>query len=148
MRFFIGFLTVAIAGMLIAQTRTYEDVASTKDLMITMAIPASNALFGAAEKPTDQEWAELRKSAIILAEAGNLLMTPGRMTMGETKGKGKAKASSPNPAIWNQAAKSMRDAGRLALEAIDIKDSDLLAGDVAEKILASCSSCHDKYMAK
>lgn len=148
MRFFIGFLTLLLAGTLIAQIASYENVASTQDIMTTMAIPSSNALFAANEKPTDQEWVELRKHALILAEAGNLLIVPGRMATGQTTVKGKAKALSANPAAWNQAAKNMRDAGKLALDAVNKKDADLLAGDVAEKILTSCSNCHEKYMLK
>lgn len=145
MRLFIGFSSVVLSGTLIAQVVTYENVASTKDIMTAMVIPASNALFGATEKPTDQEWAELRKQALILAEAGNLLMMPGRMA---PTTKGKAKGAAANAAAWNQAAKTMRDAGQRALSAIDQKDTDLLAGNVSEQILTSCSSCHEKYMIK
>lgn len=145
MRLFIGLSLLVLTGTLIAQVVTYENVASTKEIMTAMVIPASNALFGAAERPTDQEWAELRKQALILAEAGNLLMIPGRMA---PTTKGKTKGTTANAAAWNQAAKTMRDAGRLALSAIDKKDTDLLAGDVSEQILTSCSSCHEKYMIK
>lgn len=139
------------ATALIAQVATYENVGSTKDIMTTMAIPASNALFDAAskEKPTDADWAEFRKHAVVLAEAGNLLMIPGRMGTGETTSKAKAKSkTAANPADWNAAAKLMRDAGKAAMVAIDKKDLDMLGGDVGEKILNSCSACHDKYMLK
>jgi cytochrome c556 len=135
----------AIAGALCAQVATYESIATTKHIMETMAIPASNALFDAAskEKLTEQEWADYRKQAILLAEAGNLLAMPGRMATGQTKLK-----SRTNAAGWNAAAKLMRDAGKLAVAAIDKKDMDLLGGDVGEKILNSCAACHDKYMLK
>lgn len=145
MRLFIGLSLLVLTGTLIAQVVTYENVASTKEIMTAMVIPASNALFGTAEKPTDQEWAEVRKQALILAEAGNLLMIPGRMA---STTKGNTKGTTANAGAWNQAAKTMRDAGRLALSAIDKKDTDLLAGDVSEQILTSCSSCHEKYMIK
>jgi cytochrome c556 len=137
-----------IAGALFAQVATYESVATTKQIMESMSIPASNALFDAAtkDKPTDADWAEFRKHAMTLAESGNLMMVPGRMATGQTKSKSKARAA--NPAAWNAAAKLMRDAGKAAMVAIDKKDLDSLGGDVGEKILNSCASCHDKYMIK
>jgi cytochrome c556 len=149
MRFLIGCLTILLAGTLIAQVSTYENVASSREIMTSMVVPASNALFTADEKPTEAEWAGLRMAALVLAEAGNLLMTPGRMAKGHTKGpvKGDSKGSA-NPAAWNQAASAMRNAGKLALAAVDKRDMDLLTGDVAEQMLASCSSCHNKYMDK
>lgn len=138
MRFFIGPLTLFITGALIAQVTKSGDTATTKEIMTGIVIPSSNALFGVPEKPTDQEWAELRKQALILADAGNLLAMPGKMA-----GNGRQTA---NPADWNQAAASMREAAQLALKAIDKKDAEALTLDVAESILNSCSSCHDKYM--
>ena len=149
MRFLIGCLTLLVVGTLIAQVATYENVASTREIMTSMIIPSSNALFAANEKATDAEWAELRKNALLLAEAGNLLMTPGRIANTHTKAALKTGTKgSGNPAAWNQAAKDMRNAGKLALEAIDKRDTELLAGDVADGILASCSNCHDKYPIK
>ena len=148
MRITLSLAALLVTGALFAQVATYENVATTKQVMDMMAIPDSNALFDAAgkEKPTDAEWAEFRKHAISLAEAGNLLMMPGRIATGKTKVQAKAKAA--NPAGWNAAAKLMVDAGKAAIVAIDKKDLDTLGGDVAEKILNSCSGCHDKYMIK
>ncbi len=148
MRILISLSALAITGALFAQVATYESVASTKDIMLDMAIPASNALFDAAskEKPTDADWADFRKQALALAEAGNLMMVPGRIATGKTTVASKAKAA--NPAAWNAAAKLMRDAGKAALVAINKKDMDLLGGDVGGKILDSCAACHDKYLIK
>jgi hypothetical protein len=141
-----------MTGALIAQVATtYESVGSTNDIMHLMVIPASNALFdaGSKEKPTDEDWANYRKQAIILAEAGNLLMVPGHAKAAiEVKNKASKSKAALGTATWNQSAKMLRDAGKLALTAIDKKDSDMLAGDVGEKILNSCSMCHDKYMVK
>ncbi len=148
MRTLISLSALIVTGALFAQVATYESVATTKQIMDTMSIPASNALFEAAgkEKPTDADWAEFRKHAMTLAESGNLMMVPGRMATGQTTAKTKAKGA--NPVAWNAAAKLMRDAGKAAVAAIDKKDLDLLGGDVGDKILASCASCHDKYMIK
>jgi cytochrome c556 len=148
MRILISLSALIVTGALFAQVANYESVATTKDIMVDMAIPASNALFdaGSKEKPTDEEWAGYRKQALLLAEAGNLLMVPGRIATGPTKVKSKAKAA--NPAAWNAASKLMRDAGKAAMVAIDKKDLDTLGGDVAGMILDSCSGCHDQYMLK
>lgn len=148
MRIFISLAALAITGALFAQVASKQPVQTTKQIMTDMAIPASNALFDAAskEKPTAQDWAEFRKHANTLIEAGTLLAAPGRIATGNTKVKSKAGAA--NPAGWNAAAKLMSDAGKAAITAIDKKDLDLLGGDVGGKILDSCSSCHDKYMIK
>jgi cytochrome c556 len=148
MRTTLWLAALLITGALFAQVATKQGAATTKQIMVDRAIPDSNALFdaGGKEKPTDQEWAEFRKHALSLTEAGNLLMKPGQIATGPTKVKSKANVA--NPAAWNAAAKQMADAGKAAVIAIDKKDLDLLGGDVGEKILNSCSACHDKYMVK
>jgi hypothetical protein len=137
MRLFIGSLTFLLAGGLIAQVATQKDVVSTKEIMTAMTIPASNALFAAPEKPTDKDWGELRRQALILSDSATRLMAPG-----------KVKPKSGNPADWNKAATSLRDAAQMALKAVDKKDADLLSGDVGGKILDSCAACHEHYLPK
>ncbi|MEO5926040.1 MAG: hypothetical protein ABIR70_19625 [Bryobacteraceae bacterium] len=148
MRITLSLTALLITSALFAQVATKGSTATTKQIMIDQAIPDSNALFdaGGKEKPTDQEWAEFRKHALSLEEAGKLLMVPGQMATGKTKVAAKAKGA--NAAAWNAAAKLMADAGKAAVVAIDKKDLNALGGDVGEKILNSCSSCHDKYMIK
>jgi cytochrome c556 len=148
MRTILTLSALLVTGAVFAQVATYESVATTKEIMTDMAIPASNSLFdaGSKEKLTDEQWADYRKQALLLAEAGNLMMMPGRMATGKTKVASKGKGT--NPVGWNAAAKLMRDAGKSALVAIDKKDLDLLGGDVGGKILDSCAACHDKYMIK
>ena len=137
MRLFNRSLIFLLAGSLIAQVATRKDAASTKEIMSSMTIPASNALFGVSDKPTVQEWAELRKQALALSESGTLLLARGRV-----------KSKSDNPPDWNLSATSMRNAAQAAIAAIDKKNVELLVGDVADSILGSCSSCHEKYLPK
>jgi cytochrome c556 len=152
MKLFTAVLALLMTGALVAQVATtYESVASTGDIMHLMVIPASNALFdaGSKEKPTAEDWESYRKQAVILAEAGNLLMVPGHAkAASDVKMKASKSKAALGAATWNQASKLMRDSGKLALVAINKKDTDMLAGDVGEKILNSCSMCHDKYMVK
>ncbi len=110
---------------------------SNKEVMTSMTIPASNALFGVSEKPSAQEWAELRKQALILSESGALLLKPGRVP-----------GKKDNPGDWTKAAKLLQDSGKKALAAIDKKNAAALSGDISGMMLDSCTSCHEKYMAK
>lgn len=153
MRLVIGSLVILAGSILVAQVADTK-TATTKEIMLKMSIPASNALFdaGSKEKLSADDWANARKQALLLIQSADLLTTPGRMATGQAKGgatKGKAgKAGEANPAGWNAAAKDLHTAGDLAIKAIDKKSIDQLSGDVAEKILNSCSGCHDKYMIK
>jgi hypothetical protein len=118
-----------------AAART-EPVTDTKGIMNAMTIPASNALFNAGldGEPKDEDWANLRKEAIILGESGNLLLTAGREPV-----------ASSSQADWTAAARQMIAASKTALAAIDKKDVDKLTLDGADEILASCEACHSKY---
>jgi hypothetical protein len=148
MRIVIASLALILTGALFAQNGGQPQ--NTKDIMVKLAIPASNALFDAAtvEKPTAAQWAEWRKQAVILQDAAKLLQAPGVMASGKTTKPNEAKAGGPNPAAWNKASVAMGDAGKFAVAAIDKKDVDGLAFDAADKILMSCSGCHDQYMIK
>ena len=58
-----------------------QSTATMKQLMVDMIHPASNEilLFVSRGNPQDEkEWDRVRRSAITLAESGNLLMMPGR----------------------------------------------------------------------
>ena len=70
---------------------TYENVATIRDIMSTMIDPAADYVWesvgtevsaaGIVEKfpKNPEEWKEERKHALILVEAANLLMMPGRV---------------------------------------------------------------------
>ena len=51
--------------------------ATAKEVMTTMTVPASDAIFNAAANPpaSPDDWAAVRSSAVTLAESGRLLMT-------------------------------------------------------------------------
>lgn len=131
------YLTILIlTGALMAQAPGPEPWATTSELMTSMVIPSSNALFNAGldGDVDDAGWEELRNQALILGESANLLVTPGR-----------APAESTGNADWIAASKEMQDAAQMALKAIEEKDLDALTLDGAEAILNSCSSCHSVY---
>jgi hypothetical protein len=79
---------------------------------------------------TDEEWNRLRSHAVIVAEAGNLLMLDGR-----AKDQGE----------WLKHARGMTDAAHAVLAAIEAKDADALftsGGDLYQV----CTDCHAKYL--
>jgi cytochrome c556 len=140
--------------------------ATIKDLMDAMVDPSAEYLFdniveivdesGTIDKTpkTDEEWAEVRRRALILVEAPNLLLTPGRKV-----GKPGEKPEYPevelgpeqiqqliddDRAAFVRRARRLQDAAVLALKAIDARDkADLFAklGDVDK----ACESCHLHY---
>ena len=102
------------------------------ELMTSMVYPAANDLLlfvhrGAPKD--DKEWMAVQRSAVLLAESGNVLMMPGRVRdQGE----------------WARSARMLVDAGAAAYKAAKAKDANaLLALDAP--INASCISCHKQY---
>ena len=107
-------------------------VATTKQLMNAMVVPASNAVFNVAteEPKNDDDWMAVQNQAIVLAESGNLLMLGGR---------------APDNGDWIRFSQAFIDASQATLKAAESKNVDAvsMAGD---KLLETCSLCHDKYM--
>ncbi len=105
---------------------------------------------------TDQEWLTVRRSAIALIEAGNLLMMSGRaVTHGgrATEDAHVDGVSTPQqirlaidarPAQFHASALALHGAASEALAAIDARDPArlLVAG---EKLDHACESCHSVY---
>jgi hypothetical protein len=120
---------------LLAQTPSdtpLQPVATMKQLMLDVIHPASNSVLlainrvGPAAVMNDQEWADVRRGAMTLAESGNLLIMRNRA------------------AAWVAAAKLMMDAGTAAYKAADAKDVRALAA-VGDRIDLSCTTCHKQY---
>ena len=103
---------------------------------------------------TDEDWKNVRRRAIALIEAPNLLMMEGRKVA-------KPGEKSENPGIelgpeeiqaildgdrptFIEKAHALQDAAQKALTAIDKKDVDGLS-DAGEAIDEACEQCHLKY---
>src|SRR5438552_18828716 len=83
-----------------------QPVATMRQLMIDVIHPASNALLLLINRggPGDEkEWAEVRRSAMTLAESGNLLILRNRTT------------------AWVADAKMLTDAGSAAYKTAEAK---------------------------
>jgi hypothetical protein len=140
-RVWIGLIcAIALAGGFSIRTiafaqspsETFPPVATVRQLMLDLIHPSSNdillAIFRGGPKD-EKEWAAVRRSAVTLAESGNLLMMQGRAR---------------DQGDWIKDAKLLVDVGNSAYKAAQAKDSDALAG-LAGAIDASCTTCHKQY---
>ncbi len=122
-----------ITLVLIGTSAFAQTAPTMKQLMQDLIYPASNEilLFVYRGQPkTETDWANVRRSAITLAESGNLLTMPGR-----------APASQGD---WAKDAKTLSDIGTAAYKAAQAKDFPALAA-LADSLDASCTTCHKQY---
>ena len=144
----------------------YRPTATIKDIMDSTVDPSADFLWdsvatvvtttGTEERAprTDEEWTNVRRRAIQLVEATNLLQIPGRHVA-------RPGEKSANPGIelgpeeietvinqdrasWINFAHGLHDAVVPALKAIEAKDVQALS-DAGEKIDTACENCHLKY---
>jgi len=106
-------------------------------------------------RPTnDAEWTRVRQGAIMLAEAANLLMVPGRHVArpgekSETPGvelepsEMEELINKDRPAFYEH-AKALYNAAMLAADAAAKKDADKVF-EVGETIEIACENCHKTY---
>jgi hypothetical protein len=119
-------------AVIVVGTSALAQVASVKQLMLDFIHPASNDLLLCIHRggpKDDADWASVRRSALALAESGNLLAIPGRAR---------------DQGDWIKDAKMLADAGTAAYKAAQAKDASALAA-VADSLDASCTACHRKY---
>jgi cytochrome c556 len=125
--FFLGSITLAQAP-----SESSPPVASVKQLMLDLIYPSSNDILLAIYRggPKDEkEWAAVRRSAMTLAESGNMLMMRGRARDQED---------------WMKDAKLLAEVGNSAYKAAQAKDGTALTA-LAASVDASCTTCHKQY---
>ncbi|WP_129648500.1 cytochrome c [Peristeroidobacter agariperforans] len=125
----------------------FDTSVDTRQLMNWMIDPSSKVVFGAVatiiteqgeqnvQPHTDEEWNHVRNNAVMVLEAGNLLMLEGRTRP----------SSVQDVADWNAKARAMSAAARTAIAATDVKDPEALfaaSGDIYQ----TCTDCHAKYI--
>lgn len=144
----------------------FRPTSTVKDIMDSIVDPSADVLWdsvevvvtasGTEEKApkTDDEWKEVRRRAVSIIEASNMLLVPGRhiARAGE-------KAENPNIELppeqiekmvnedrgqWTTLAHGLHDAASAALKAIDDRDKEalLFSGDGLDR---ACENCHLKY---
>jgi|SRR5262245_2401481 hypothetical protein len=144
----------------------YRTTATVKDIMDSIVDPGSDYIWDAVETVvsakgiqekaphTDEEWKEVRRHAIMLLEATNLLQIPGRHVAkpGEKAEDPKVELApeqieekiGKDRASWVKYAHGLHDATMEAFKAIEAKDSEglLNAGDGIDN---ACEKCHLEY---
>jgi hypothetical protein len=131
----IGLLSIAVllvAGAATAQApQAAQPVGTMSELMTSMVYPAANDLLLFAQRTpgNDKEWMAAQRSAVLLAESGNVLMMPGR---------------SRDQGEWAKNARLLVDAGAAAYRAARAKDAAALSA-LDASINASCLGCHKQY---
>ena len=110
-----------------------ESIATTRQLMLGLTIPASDVVFqvGSAAPKDDAEWEKVQANAAMLAESANLLLT------------GPRAIDAPE---WTGFSKSLIAASKTALEAAQAHDVDKVL-EAGNQIYEVCDGCHKKYMA-
>ena len=124
------------------QPPPFKPVADVKQLMLGAIDPNADVIWEATgtiisktgvenRQPRNQEeWEAVRNSAIVLTEAGNLLMMAPRARDGD---------------LWMKRSQEMIDTGLAAWKAAEARNVDLLftvGGDLYE----ACSRCHQDYV--
>ena len=124
-------LSLVMATLVLAAEPSFQLVGSTSQLMISIIYPASNAIFyihrGAPKD--DKEWAAMQANALMMAEAGNLLMMGNRAKDQDN---------------WIKDAKLLVEVGAAAFKAAQAKDADALDA-LSDQLNTACVTCHQDY---
>jgi hypothetical protein len=142
------FVMTAIAMSLVvsscAPPPPFKPVASIKQVMESTVHPSAEVIFDAVgtiisvsgteeiAPKNDEEWATVQHSALTLAEAGNLLMVPGR---------------AKNDSEWIKLAQGLVDVGMIAHKAAQAKNAEALF-EAGGQIYEACLRCHSRYWPK
>ena len=143
-----------------------EPIAPIEAVMRYIIDPSADSIWGAvvvdvtAEGTTtsvpssDEDWLELRRHALIIAEASNLLLMEGRpvaapgsrseMPSVDLEPEQIEALLATDRGAWNAFVGGLRESARVALDAIDKRDVDalLVAGDGLD---LACENCHIIY---
>ena len=144
----------------------FRPVASIREVMTGIIDPSVDAVWNSVKSviddgrttdhapATDEAWAEVRRHALVVSEAANLLLMPGRPVAPPGAGARDAAVElSPdqiralidmNQDAWNLYAQQLQDAMKPALAAIDGKNSQALL-DAGEQIDTACENCHSVF---
>ena len=135
-----GFLMSGCESLAPPAVVPYEPITDVRETMAWIVLPAAEVVWDHAGTiitaegrtelaPTTAEgWEDVRRNAAILAEAGNLLMMPGR-------------AQGPE---WIAYSRSLHATGRLAMAAAAARDPDALF-DAGGAVYQACVGCHTRY---
>lgn len=134
--------------------------------MVSVVDPAADAIWGAVEivvtfegkvekQPrTDEEWQALRRHAVTLREAGDLLQRPGLRVAKAGERAGDPRVDRPPdeieaqirraPTLWAAHARALQAAATRTLQAVESKSVKALI-DAGETLDQACEACHQTY---
>ena len=144
----------------------FQPTASVEDIMRSMIDPSADAMWDAVvttitdagieevRPETEEDWLPLEHGAIMLVEAGNLLLIDGRRIASEgsvselpgidLEPDDIAVRVANNRETWARLARELHDAGVVMLNAIRARDVDaLLAG--GDRLNVACENCHSRF---
>ena len=149
-----------------ADASPFRPVATIREVMNSVIDPSIDVVWNAVGSVvddgkltdrapvTDEEWAEVRRHALIVSESANLLVmhdrpvaAPGAPSLApgvELTPEEIRKLIDENPDGWNLFARELQDSMTPALAAIDAKDSKALF-EAGERIDATCENCHATF---
>jgi|SoiMethySBSTD1v2_1073268.scaffolds.fasta_scaffold291839_3 hypothetical protein len=125
----------SLVAVLAAGTATPQEAVkaapSVMEVMTTMTVPASDAIFSAASEPPKEaaQWVALRASAKVLADSGRVLTTIAR---------------AEDDAEWIEMARALVTEAEATFTAIDQKDADALS-KTGDDVFLTCKTCHDRF---
>jgi hypothetical protein len=143
----------------------YRPVATIREIMNSVIDPSvdvvwnsvatviDNGMTDRAPK-TDEDWAEVRRHALIVSEAANLLLmrdrpvappgAPSQAPGVELAPEEIRSLIDKNPDGWNFYVQELQDSLKPALAAIDAKNPQALF-DAGEQIDTTCENCHQVF---
>jgi hypothetical protein len=119
----------------------FDTTVSVKDLMANVMDPAADVIWGSVgtimtqegtferAPASDDEWNQVKASAITLIETGNLLMIPAR---------------SGGDAEWIALAQAMIAQSKRAIKAAEDHDKEATF-NIGADIYDSCTNCHKRF---
>jgi hypothetical protein len=144
----------------------YRLNATVRDIMQSMVDPSADVVWNSVatiqsgagteerEPKTDEDWDTVRHHALIVAEATNLLIMPGRKMArpGERSSNPEVELHpeeiealvNQDRKVWIDFAHGLNDQITIALKAIEARDVKGLF-DVGEAIDEACEHCHRHY---
>ena len=162
----MALFSAAVAACTNVPTSDMEPTATVEELMRSMIDPAADAVWDAVvieatadgivetRPETEGDWLRLRRHAVTLAEASNLLLIEGRRVAAP-------ESRSELPGIdlhpdaiqelvsedwdgWVEVTQGLRATSVVVLDAVEARDTDALLAAGTELDLA-CENCHARY---
>ena len=158
--------SILAAGCSSRQQPEFRPTSTVKDIMDSVVDPSADAIWDSVEivatlegtehkaPRTDDDWKALRRHAVALVEASNLLLIPGRHVAKAGEKADDARVDlhpeeieallAKDPSAWATRAHTLHDAATASLKAIDAHDVTSLM-DSGETLDTACENCHRNY---